>query len=64
MIRCEPFTQPDAKVRFDFGFHGRWDTRHMGDAVMKLLALMLRGLLAAGAAAVVVAYRLLTNSHL
>lgn len=32
--------------------------------VMKLLALLLRGVLAAGAATMIVAYLLLTNSHL
>jgi len=63
MTRCEPFNQSAEKV-FDLGFHGGWDASHLGGAAMKLLAVLLRGVLAAGAAVMVVAYLLLTNSHL
>jgi len=63
MTRCEPFNQATDKI-FDLGLRGGWDARHVGGAAMRLLGAVLGGMLTAAAGAMVVAYLLLTNSHL
>jgi hypothetical protein len=48
----------------DVSHDGRWDAKRVGGIVMTSLAIALRGLLVTTAALAIVAYLLLTNSHI
>jgi hypothetical protein len=54
--------EPEIAERFSFG--DRWDAKRVGGAVMTSLAMALRGLLVTTTAVAIVAFLLLTNSHI
>ncbi len=56
--------QGQLKIRHDFSFGGPWDAKRMGGVTMTCLAIALRGLLVTTTAVGIVAYLLLTQSHI
>lgn len=70
MAECSPFNQFAAadqdqlKIRRDFSLGGHWDANRMGGVTMTCLAIALRGLLVTTTAVGIVAYLLLTQSHI
>jgi hypothetical protein len=51
------------KIKHHFSF-GEWDAKRVRGAMMKSLAIALRGLLVTTTAVATIAYLLLTNSHI
>ena len=70
MAECRPFNefaaadQGQLKIKQVFSFGGDWDANRMGGVTMTCLAIAVRGLLVATTAVGIVAYLLLTQSHI
>jgi hypothetical protein len=54
----------DGRLKHPFSFGDSWDAKHVGGVVVTCLAIALRGLLVATTAVGMVAYLLLTRSHI
>jgi hypothetical protein len=69
MIECKPFNKLAAadrgrlKAGHHFSFGDDWDAKRVRSAMLTFLAIALRGVLVTSAAVAIVAYLLLTNSH-
>jgi hypothetical protein len=70
MIEGKPFNQLAAaddgrlKIRHGFLLGNHWNTKRAGGVLITCLAIALRGLLVTTTAVAIVAYLLLTNSHI